>query len=110
MRGLCIAEPGLWALPDAAPQHWAFVQESLLDLGLALRSAGGTLSVDTGEACTVLERHWQAQPFDTVSDAVAQSLRQQAWITAVRQTLRVLASRWEVQGVDLDAADSPLLQ
>lgn len=52
----------------------------------------------------------QAQPYEVVSDAVAQSLRQQAWVTAVRQTLRVLASRWEVQGVDLDAADSPLLQ
>lgn len=66
LRGLYIAEPGLWALPDAAPQHWAFVHESLLDLGLALRSAGGALTVDTGEACAVLERLWQAQPFDTL--------------------------------------------
>jgi len=52
----------------------------------------------------------QAQPYEVVSEAVAQSLRQQAWITALRQTMRVLASRWEVQGVDLDAADSPLIQ
>lgn len=52
----------------------------------------------------------QAQPYEAVSEAVAQSLRQQAWITALRQTMRVLASRWEVQGVDLDAADSPLVQ
>ncbi|MBI5923964.1 peptidylprolyl isomerase [Aquabacterium sp.] len=52
----------------------------------------------------------QAQAYEAVSEAVAQSLRQQAWITALRQTMRVLASRWEVQGVDLDAADSPLVQ
>lgn len=52
----------------------------------------------------------QAQPYEAVSEAVAQSLRQQAWITALQQTMRVLASRWEVQGVDLDAADSPLIQ
>lgn len=52
----------------------------------------------------------QAQPYEAVSEAVAQSLRQQAWITALRQTMRVLASRWDVQGVDLDAADSPLVQ
>jgi len=66
LRGLYIAEPGLWALPDAAAQHWAFVRESLLDLGVALRSVGGELSVAVGEATAELERHWQAQPFDTL--------------------------------------------
>ena len=65
-RGLYIAEPGLWALPDAAAQHWAFVRESLLDLGVALRSVGGELSVAVGDATTVLEQHWRAQPFDTL--------------------------------------------
>ncbi len=52
----------------------------------------------------------QAQPYEAVSSAVAQSLRQQAWVTALRQTLSVLAARIPVQGVDLNAADSPLLQ
>lgn len=52
----------------------------------------------------------QAQPFEQVREAVAQSLKQQAWITAMRQTMRVLAAQTEVEGVDLDAADSPLLQ
>lgn len=52
----------------------------------------------------------QQQPFDVVHDAVAQSLRQQAWVTALRQTLRMLAGRTPVEGVDLDAAESPLLQ
>lgn len=52
----------------------------------------------------------QVQPFELVHLAVAQSLRQQAWVTALRQTMQVLAMRWVVEGVDLDAADSPLLQ
>lgn len=52
----------------------------------------------------------QVQPYEVVRQAVAQALRQQAWITALRQTMSVLASRWDVQGIDLDSADSPLLQ
>lgn len=66
LRGLYIAEPGLWALPDAAAQHWAFVCESLLDLGLALRSVGGELTVRTGDAVAMLEQAWQQQPFDAL--------------------------------------------
>jgi peptidyl-prolyl cis-trans isomerase C len=52
----------------------------------------------------------QMQPFEVVQDAVAQSLRQQVWVTALRQAMQLLAGRWEVRGVDLDVADSPLLQ
>lgn len=52
----------------------------------------------------------QQQSFESVQQAVAQSLRQQAWVTALRQSMQLLAGRWEVSGIDLDAADSPLLQ
>lgn len=52
----------------------------------------------------------QMQPFESVQEAVAQSLRQQVWVTALRQAMQLLAGRWEVHGVDLDVADSPLLQ
>lgn len=52
----------------------------------------------------------QQPAYEQVKEAVAQSLRQQAWITALRQAMQLLAGRWEVEGVDLDAADSPLLQ
>ena len=52
----------------------------------------------------------QQPPYEQVQEAVAQSLRQQAWVTALRQAMQLLAGRWEVEGVDLDAADSPLLQ
>lgn len=51
-----------------------------------------------------------ARPFEAVRGAVALALRQQAWTTALRQYLRLLAARANIEGVDLDAADTPLVQ
>lgn len=51
-----------------------------------------------------------ARSFETVRGAVANSLRQQAFVTALRQYLRLLAGEAAVEGVDLDAADTPLVQ
>jgi peptidyl-prolyl cis-trans isomerase C len=48
--------------------------------------------------------------FETVHAAVAQALRQQSFATALRQALQLLAGQAVVEGVDLDAADTPLLQ
>lgn len=48
--------------------------------------------------------------FQTVMPAVAQSLRQQAFATALRQYLQLLAGQARVEGVDLEAADTPLVQ
>jgi peptidyl-prolyl cis-trans isomerase C len=45
-----------------------------------------------------------------VKSAVAQGLRQQAFATALRQYLQLLAGAATVTGVDLDAAESPLVQ
>jgi peptidyl-prolyl cis-trans isomerase C len=50
------------------------------------------------------------QPFEAVRGAVTMSLRQQAYVTALRQYLRVLAGEARVEGVVLDAADTPLVQ
>jgi peptidyl-prolyl cis-trans isomerase C len=50
------------------------------------------------------------QPFDAVSGAVVMSLRQKSYVTALRQYLQLLAGSAQVEGVDLDAADSPLVQ
>jgi len=59
----------------------------------------------------VLEREaGVAQPFEAVRGAVAMSLRQQAYVTALRQYLRVLAGQARITGVNLDAADTPLVQ
>jgi peptidyl-prolyl cis-trans isomerase C len=38
------------------------------------------------------------------------ALRQQAFVTALRQYLRLLAGEAVVEGVELDAADTPLVQ
>jgi peptidyl-prolyl cis-trans isomerase C len=51
-----------------------------------------------------------AQSFAAVRGAVTMSMRQLAYVTALRQYLRLLAGEAEVQGVDLDAADTPLVQ
>jgi peptidyl-prolyl cis-trans isomerase C len=51
-----------------------------------------------------------AQSFEAVRGAVAMSLRQQAYVTALRQYLCLLAGEAAVEGVDLDAADTPLVR
>ena len=48
--------------------------------------------------------------FESVHAAVAQALRQQAFATALRQYLQLLAGQARVEGVELDAAASPLVQ
>ncbi|MDE2083133.1 MAG: peptidylprolyl isomerase [Burkholderiales bacterium] len=48
--------------------------------------------------------------FEAVRSAVAQGLRQQAYATALRQYLRLLAGAATLAGVDLEAAESPLVQ
>lgn len=63
---LYILEPGLWAQPDAAPQHLAFVRESLRDLALELRRLGLRLQFAWGDAVQVLARLHALQPFDAL--------------------------------------------
>ena len=59
----------------------------------------------------VLEREpGIAQPFEAVRGAVAMALRQRVYVTALRQYLRLLAGEASVEGVELDAADTPLVQ
>jgi peptidyl-prolyl cis-trans isomerase C len=51
-----------------------------------------------------------AQPFESVRGAVTNSLRQQTFVLALRQYLNVLAGQSRIEGVALDAADTPLVQ
>ena len=51
-----------------------------------------------------------AQSFESVRGAVAMSLRQKTYVTALRQYLQLLAGAAVVLGVDLDASDTPLVQ
>ena len=59
----------------------------------------------------VLEREpGVIQPFESVRGAVGLALRQQSYVTALRQYLRLLAGAASVEGVDLESADTPLVQ
>lgn len=49
-------------------------------------------------------------PFDIVRDDVAAELRRRSEARALSQYVRVLAGSAEIEGVDLDAAASPLVQ
>lgn len=51
-----------------------------------------------------------AQPYESVRDAVAMALRRQTYVTALRQYLSLLAGAARLENVDLDAADTPLVQ
>ena len=52
---LYMAEPDLWAEPDMAARHWAFVTESLTELRKDLARLGQPLVVRRGDAVTILE-------------------------------------------------------
>ena len=59
----------------------------------------------------VVAREAGPQPaFEDVRQAIALTLRQQAWVNALRQYLQLLAGAAVVEGVALDAADTPLVQ
>ena len=59
----------------------------------------------------VLERRPGIQPdFEAVSGAVTMSLQQNAYVTALRQYIQVLAGEAQIEGVDIDGADTPLVQ
>jgi peptidyl-prolyl cis-trans isomerase C len=51
-----------------------------------------------------------AHPFEAVRGAVAMALRQQTYVAALRQVLQLLAGRASLEGVQLDACDTPLVQ
>jgi len=52
----------------------------------------------------------QPAPFDDVRASIALVLRQQSWVNALRQYLQLLAAEAEIEGVQLEAATSPLVQ
>jgi len=51
-----------------------------------------------------------ARPFEAVRGAVITALRQNTYVVALRQYLALLAGHASVIGVDLEAAETPLLQ
>jgi len=52
----------------------------------------------------------EALSFDTVHGAVSQTLQQQSYIAALRQYLQLLAADAQIAGVEIDRAESALVQ
>lgn len=103
-------ELGWLSAEDCAPEFAREVFEAFghVEVGVLSRLVHSRFGLHVVE---VLERQpGLAQPFDSVRGAVANALRQQTFVTALRQYLRLLASAATVEGVALDAADTPLLQ
>jgi peptidyl-prolyl cis-trans isomerase C len=100
-------ELGWLSAEDCAPE---FAREVLghIEVGVLPRLVHSRFGLHVVE---VLEREpGVAQTFEAVRGAVANSLRQQVFVTALRQYLQLLAGEATVDGVDLDAADTPLVQ
>lgn len=97
-----------WLKPDDCAPEFARELFGQVEVGVLPRLVHSRFGLHVVE---VLERDGGvAQPFEAVRGAVAMALRQQAWVTALRQCLQVLAGRAVVEGIDLDAADTPLVQ
>jgi peptidyl-prolyl cis-trans isomerase C len=49
-------------------------------------------------------------PYEAVKERIASYLEESAWRRAVHQYVAILAGRASIEGVELDAATSPLVQ
>lgn len=97
-----------WLTPEDCAPEFARELFGHVEIGVLPRLVHSRFGLHVVE---VLERNGgEPQPYETVRGAVAMALRQQVWATALRQCLKLLAGQAEVVGIDLDAADSPLLQ
>ena len=100
-------ELGWLATPDCAPE---FARELFghAEVGVLPRLVHSRFGLHVVE---VLAREpGTALPYEAVRSGVRHTLEQQAFATALRQYLQQLAGQARVEGVALDAADSPLVQ
>lgn len=100
-------ELGWLTRDDCAPE---FAREVFAgpEIGVLPRLAHSRFGLHVVE---VLEREaGQAPSFESVRSPVSMALRQQAFVTALRQYLQVLAGEAELLGVALASADTPLVQ
>ena len=105
--GAAGGELGWLAASDCAPE---FAREIFgrTEIGVLPRLVHSRFGLHVVE---VLERKpGEAPSFDAVEGAVRAAMRHQAFVTALRQYLRLLAGQSTVGGVDLDGADTPLVR
>ena len=92
---------------DCAPEFARDVFEGQ-EIGVLARLVHSRFGLHVVQVCA--RQKPQTKPFEQVHAAVAQQLRHQAWLNALRQYLQLLAGEAEVVGIDLDAASTPLVQ
>ena len=100
-------ELGWLTQADCAPE---FARELLgkIEIGVPPRLVHSRFGLHVVE---VLERDvGNVESYEVVREAVAQKLRQQAYLTALRQYVSLLAGMARIEGVDLAAAATPLVQ
>jgi peptidyl-prolyl cis-trans isomerase C len=78
------------------------------EVGVLPRLVHSRFGLHVVEVCE--RRPGTSRRYDEVAGAVRASLRQQAYHTALRQYLSLLAGEADVYGVELDAAETPLVQ
>ena len=106
-RGQQGGELGWLTQQDCAPE---FARDIFgkAEIGVLSRLVHSRFGLHVVEVC---EREaGRALAFEEVQASVALLLRQQAWVNALRQYLQLLAGAAEIEGVQLDAADTPLVQ
>ena len=97
-----------WLKPDDCAPEFARELFGHVEVGVLPRLVHSRFGLHVVE---VLEREGGVpQTYEAVRGAVAMALRQQAWVTALRQCLQLLAGQATVEGIDLDAANTPLVQ
>ncbi|WP_232476427.1 MULTISPECIES: peptidylprolyl isomerase [unclassified Acidovorax] len=92
---------------DCAPEFAREVFGSA-EIGVLARLVHSRFGLHVVEV--VAREQGQEPAFEQVRQAIALTLRQQAWVNALRQYLQLLAGVAVVDGVALDAAESPLVQ
>jgi peptidyl-prolyl cis-trans isomerase C len=97
-----------WLSPDDCAPEFAKELFGHAEVGVLPRLVHSRFGLHVVE---VLQREPGASlPFEAVRGTVSMSLRQKAYVTALRQYLRLLAGRASVEGVELEATETPLLQ
>ena len=97
-----------WLTPDDCAPEFAKELFGHAEVGVLPRLVHSRFGLHVVE---VLQREpGVSLAFESVRGTVAMSLRQKTYVTALRQYLRLLAGQARVEGVELEAADTPLLQ
>ncbi len=97
-----------WLTPEECAPEFAREVFGSQEVGVLSRLVHSRFGLHVVQVCG--RKAARPKAFDEVQASVALVLRQQAWVNALRQYLQLLAGSASVEGVELDAADTPLVQ